>query len=210
MKDENILILAPHTDDGELGCGATISKYLREGKHIYYVAFSSCDQSLPENVPEGSLKIELFDAMHTLGIPKENVIVFDYEVRNFSEHRQKILDDMIKLEKLIKPNVVFMPSTKDIHQDHSVIAMEGLRAFKKTTIFCYELPWNNFTFNNQAFSCVEEQDVIKKVAAVACYKSQNSRPYVTKEYLESLLRAHGVQIGVVFAEVFEVPRLLLK
>ena len=43
----NILVLAPHTDDGELGCGGTISKFVKEGKNIYYVAFSTAEESVP-------------------------------------------------------------------------------------------------------------------------------------------------------------------
>lgn len=209
MRDKNILILAPHTDDGELGCGATIAKYVREGNQVFYVAFSSCDLSLPENFPKGTLKTELYNAMHVLGVPKENVIVLNYEVRNFTANRQEILDEMIRLGRTINPDIVFIPSTKDIHQDHYTIAMEGLRAFKKHTILCYEVPWNNFAFDNQAFSSVEEQDVLKKIAAVNCYKSQGSRTYVTEEYTRALLLSHGVQVGVEFAEVFEVPRLIL-
>jgi LmbE family N-acetylglucosaminyl deacetylase len=209
MKYEKILVLAPHTDDGELGCGATISKYLREGKQVYYVAFSACDQSLPEGLPNGTLKKELFNAAYTLGIPEENVTIFNYEVRNFATHRQEILDDMIILGKKLQPDVVFMPSINDIHQDHYTISIEGLRAFKKITILCYELPWNNFTFNNQAFSCVEEQDVRNKIAAIKCYKSQEMRAYTTEEYTKSLLKMHGIQVGVDFAEVFEIPRLIL-
>jgi LmbE family N-acetylglucosaminyl deacetylase len=209
MKYKNVLILAPHTDDGELGCGATISKYLREGCQVFYAAFSTCEQSLPEDTPSDTLKKELYEATQTLGIPKENVITFNYEVRNFAAHRQEILDDMIAIGKDIQPNVVFIPSIKDIHQDHYTIAMEGLRAFKKTTILCYEVPWNNFTFDNQAFSCVEEQDVCNKIAAIKCYKSQETRPYVTEEFTKSLLKTHGVQVGVEYAEVFEVPRLIL-
>lgn len=210
MAEKNILILAPHTDDGELGCGATIAKYVREGNQVYYVAFSSCDKSLPDDFPKDTLKKELYNAMHTLGVPRENVTVLNYEVRNFTAKRQEILDEMIKLGRTIKPDIVFIPSTKDIHQDHYTIAMEGLRAFKKNTILCYEVPWNNFAFENQAFSSVEEQDVLKKIAAVKCYKSQESRSYVTEEFTKSLLLSHGVQVGVEFAEVFEVPRLILK
>ena len=36
---ENVLVLAPHTDDGELGLGGTISKLIRQGKNVTYVAF---------------------------------------------------------------------------------------------------------------------------------------------------------------------------
>ena len=48
MNIENILVLAPHTDDGELGLGGTISKYIEEGKNVYYAAFSTADKSVPE------------------------------------------------------------------------------------------------------------------------------------------------------------------
>lgn len=209
MSYRKILILAPHTDDGELGCGATISKFLREGRQVYYAAFSICEKSLSERLPKDTLKTELFEATNTLGIPKENVFVYDYEVRIFASHRQEILDDMIILANNIQPDIVFMPSLKDIHQDHYSIALEGLRAFKKTTILCYEVPWNNYAFENQAFSSVDIEDVENKIKAIKCYRSQEGRPYVTGEYIRSLLKTHGVQIGVNFAEVFEVPRLLI-
>ena len=45
---ETILILAPHTDDGELGCGGTIHKLTQLGKKVIYVAFSTCEESVPE------------------------------------------------------------------------------------------------------------------------------------------------------------------
>jgi LmbE family N-acetylglucosaminyl deacetylase len=48
-KIRRMLVLAPHTDDGELGCGATISKLLRKNVEIYYVAFSSCEESLVQD-----------------------------------------------------------------------------------------------------------------------------------------------------------------
>ena len=43
---KKVLILAPHTDDGELGCGATISKLIENNNDVYYVAFSACRQSV--------------------------------------------------------------------------------------------------------------------------------------------------------------------
>lgn len=207
---KRILVLAPHTDDGELGCGATIAKCIRKGKEIYYVAFSTCDESLPDELPKGTLKKELFDAMACLGVPCEKVIVFDFLVRNFPNNRQAILEEMVSLNKTIKPDLVYMPSINDIHQDHFTIATEGMRAFKKTNILCYELPWNNYTFNNQAFSCLEEIDVKKRIDAVKCYQSQQHRDYAGEDFTRGLLKSHGVQIGVEYAEVFEVPRWILK
>jgi len=37
MNNKNvILILAPHTDDGEFGCGASIAKFIGQGKEVFY------------------------------------------------------------------------------------------------------------------------------------------------------------------------------
>ncbi|MCE1199806.1 MAG: PIG-L family deacetylase, partial [Marinilabiliales bacterium] len=143
FQSKRILILAPHTDDGEFGCGATIAKLVEEGNAIYYVAFSSCEKSLPPDLRPDTLKIELLKATKTLGIPSSNVITYDYPVRDFPMFRQAILENMVQLSKDINPDLVFMPSIQDIHQDHHTIASEAMRAFKKTSLLGYELPWNN-------------------------------------------------------------------
>ncbi|RLF92368.1 PIG-L family deacetylase, partial [Thermococci archaeon] len=141
-----ILVLSPHTDDGEIGAGGTIARFVEEGKEIYYVAFSSCEASVPKGFPEDVLKIECKKATSILGINPENVILLEYEVRTFPLHRQEILDDMIALNRQIKPELVLVPSSNDIHQDHQVIYAEALRAFKKNaSIWGYEHPWNNLT-----------------------------------------------------------------
>ena len=210
MSAKTFLVLAPHTDDGELGCGATISKLIRNGANVYYVAFSSCRDSLSaEDEPDCLIK-EMRMATGVLGIPPENVDCLDFQVRRFEDHRQQILDSMIDLNRTLRPDVVFSPSVHDIHQDHITIANECLRAFKEKTILQYEVPWNNYTFDNQLFSCVEETDVQKKVDAVKCYYSQRGRDYAKEDFLRGLLITHGVQVGHRFAEVFEIPRLIVE
>ena len=206
---KKVLVLAPHTDDGELGCGATLSKLIRNGAEIHYVAFSACEESVSPELPSNILRIELMNAMDILGVDKEKVKIFNFKVRNFISDRQKILDTMIELNREIKPDLVFMPSCNDVHQDHRIIAEEGLRAFKHKSILCYEVPWNNYTFNNQAFSVIEEYDLEQKICAIDCYKSQKKRPYAQKEYIKALLLAHGVQCGAEYAEVFEIPRWII-
>lgn len=201
-----VLVLAPHTDDGELGCGGTISKLLRTGNEVYYVAFSTCRESVPNGYRENILKEELSKATSLLGIQSKNLRILDYKVRHFPEARQEILDDMIAIGKEINPTLVFIPSPHDIHQDHSTIAQEAMRAFKKTCLLGYELPWNNYTFNNQTFSVLEELDVQNKVKALGCYESQSFRNYFQEEYLLGMCRAHGIQIGHEYAEVFETVR----
>jgi LmbE family N-acetylglucosaminyl deacetylase len=203
---ERILVLAPHTDDGELGCGGTIARFVEEGKDVHYVAFSTARTSVSPEFPDNILEIEVRTATKVLGIPKEKLIIFDYPVRHFPEYRQAILDDLIKLREKIEPALIFVPSLNDIHQDHQVIAAEGLRAFKRHTILGYELPWNNIVFETRNFIPLEKGHIERKIEALRCYKSQQRRKYLSEEFIWSLARTRGTQIEGGYAEAFEVLR----
>lgn len=200
------IVLAPHTDDGEISSGGTIAKMLEDGKVVYYVAFSSCEKSLSVGCPADTLKKELAEAIQVLGIEADKLIMLNYPVRDFPEYRQSILDDLVKISKEIEPDLVLMPSINDIHQDHRTVAHEALRAFKKTSILGYELPWNNYTFRNQVFCKLERRHIDIKVDAIKRYVSQSKREYMCEDYIRSIAKVHGVQIGGEYAEVFETER----
>ena len=205
----NILILAPHTDDGELGLGGTISKLIKEGKNVTYVAFSTAEESVPDGFPKDILKTEVKNATSVLGISPQNLIIFNYQVRKLNYSQQEIREERRKIRKNNNFDLVFIPSLHDIHQDHTTIAQEGLRAFKNTTIFGYELIWNNLTFNTQCFVKLSREDIETKILALKEYKSQGKRDYLSEDFIKSLARSRGVQIGCEYAEAFEVVRLFL-
>jgi LmbE family N-acetylglucosaminyl deacetylase len=206
---KNVFVLAPHTDDGELGAGATISKLIESGANVYYFAFSTAEQSVPDGFDKDILKVEVMNATAKLGIKKENIIIYNYEVRKLNYARQEILEDLIKFRKKIFPDLVLMPSLKDIHQDHSTIAQEGLRAFKNTTILGYELIWNNLTFDTTSFIKVNKKHIQAKCDALKEYKSQGIRDYMSEEFIFALAKTRGVQIGTQYAESFEVVRWVI-
>jgi len=204
-----ILILAPHTDDGEFGCGASISKFIEQGKEVYYIAFSGAEKSVPKGMPKDILRKEVRKATSMLGIKEKNLTVLKYPVREFPKYRQDILEDMIRFEREIKPDLIFLPSTTDTHQDHQVIANEGFRAFKKSTMLGYEIPWNNLSFVTNAFINFDERHLDKKIDALKCYISQLGRNYVNEQYIRSLAITRGAQIGTKYAETFEVIRWVI-
>ena len=206
---EKILVLAPHTDDAELGCGGTMARFHAEGKEIYVAAFSTARASLPEGANPDMLRNEFLAAMEILGIPPEKLFVYDYKVRMLSYHRQEVLEEMIKLRNLIQPDLVLLPSGSDLHQDHEVVYNEGLRAFKQTSIWGYELPWNHVSFSTQAFVKLSQVHLDMKWKMMTTYESQfqKQRAYFTKEFIQGLAQVRGVQINEKFAEAFEVVRL---
>lgn len=205
-----ILILAPHTDDGEFGCGGSINRWAGEGKEVYYIAFSSAEKSVPAGMPKDILKKEVREATRVLGIPPDNLILFDYPVREFPSYRQQILEDMVRLGSELKPDLVLLPSTADTHQDHQTISQEGFRAFKRISMIGYEMPYNNLSFSTNLFVALEERHVNQKIEALKCYKSQVDRFYAAEDFIKSLARVRGTQIGIEYAEVFEVIRWVIK
>lgn len=209
IDSKNVLILAPHTDDGEFGCGATIAKLKRSGANVTYVAFSSAMESVPSGFDPHVLKKEVFLATKTLGIDKEDVILCDFKVRFFPRDRQEILEKMVEINKKLKPDLVFMPSIDDTHQDHLTIAQEGFRAFKKSTILGYEVPWNNRKFPTTCFVKVTEQDLQLKIKSLECYESQKARSYANEAFIKSLALVRGTQAGNELSETFDVVRLML-
>jgi LmbE family N-acetylglucosaminyl deacetylase len=202
------LVLAPHTDDGEFGCGGTMARLVESGAEVRYVAFSIATRSLPPGFPPDTLAREVAEATAELGIAPEGLTVHDFDVRTFPDHRQEILELLIEVWSEWRPECVFQPSVHDVHQDHRTIAEEGLRAFKRTTVLGYEIPWNNFDFSYQAYVTLEQRHVDRKVAALSRYASQQHRRYANADYVWSLARTHGTNVNHDFAEVFQVYRVV--
>lgn len=201
-----ILVLSPHTDDAEFGCGGTIAK-LNQDNEVYHLAFSTIYATQNESV-KYTLEKECSLSGGILGCKR--VEIFDYDMREFPNQRQEILYELIRWKNKLVPSIVFLPSSHDTHQDHEVIRQEGFRAFKDSTILGYEVPWNNLSFNTQAFTPLTETQMETKIRAIDCYTSQKTNyNYFDEEYIRSLARARGKQVGVKYAEAFEVIRWIL-
>jgi LmbE family N-acetylglucosaminyl deacetylase len=206
MTNERILVLGPHTDDGEWGAGASIAKWIRQGHSVWYVAFSAAEESVLGNFSPDILRTEIIDASEKLGIKQDKLKVLNFKVRYFPRDRQEILEEMIRLRREIDPTLVLLPSTYDTHQDHKIVSEEGFRAFKKCSILGYEIPWNNRTIDLTYFQEVEEEDILSKVKAISAYKSQVFRNAQYEEFIRSLAVQRGNQIGCRYAEAYEVIR----
>ncbi len=202
------LVLAPHTDDGEFGCGGTMARLVEAGCEVRYVAFSIATRSLPAGFAPDTLAREVREATAEIGIPDSQLTVFDFDVRTFPERRQDILELLVDLWEEWRPDVVFQPSHHDVHQDHQTVAQEGLRAFKRTTLLGYEIPWNNYEFSYGAYVALEQRHVERKIAAVGRYASQQHRRYANADYIWNLARVHGTNVNREYAEVFQVYRIV--
>jgi LmbE family N-acetylglucosaminyl deacetylase len=205
---KKLLVLGPHPDDGEFSSGGTIAKMLENGVEVHYAVFSMCEKSVPKGYEPDAIKNELIAAAKFMGI-EQNLIMYNYEVRCFPEHRQSILEDLVALDRRLKPDLVLLPISADVHQDHKTIHEEGVRAFKNTRILGYEMPWNNFTFHSNMYVALEERHIQKKIEWIDKYETQKFRYYSSDEFVNSLSKLRGIQIRKPYAEAFEMIRWIM-
>lgn len=205
-QPNRLLVLSPHTDDGEIGAGGFIRMLADAGVEIRYVAFSTCAESLPEGYPSDTLANECLAATKCLGLSKDEVTLFDFKVRHFPEYRQEILEELVQIGRSFGPDLVLVPASYDIHQDHSVVHQEAVRAFKSQTILGYELPWNCIEFRTDLVVELSAPCITAKKEAIRSYQSQSFRSYGDGGSLARLAELRGSQIGVSYAESFEVVR----
>lgn len=201
-------MLGAHTDD-EFGCAGLVARLVESGSDVHFACLSSCEESVPEAFDRDVLKREVRDAIAVLGIPEDRFYLYDFRVRHFPANRQAILEELVVLRRRIEPDLVLLPSSSDIHQDHGVVAAEGLRAFKHSTVLGYELPMNTITFEHACFVRLEVRHLEIKRRHAAAYPSQANRAYMQAGFLESLAVVRGLQMNAPAAEAFEVVRMVV-
>lgn len=191
-----VLFLAAHTDD-EITSAASLLKHIEAGDRVTYIAFSFCENT--------QLIKECLAAGKELGF--HDMEILNFHRRIFPQQRQAILDKLIELREKISPDVVFCPSSADIHQDHNVLHQEAVRAFRDHTIFGYDMAWNNVSVTLNSHYEVTEAQVDKKIKALKNYSSQSLRSYFNEDFLKGLARVRGVQFRCQYAEAFEAIKI---
>jgi LmbE family N-acetylglucosaminyl deacetylase len=200
---KKVCFIGAHPDDIEIGCGALIA-------HIAGQTEVRC-VTLSDNQKNPSLtKVveEHFRSMAVLGVPRENVVVGQFETRRFPQARQEILEYLIDLNKDFKPEIVFVHTKSDIHQDHATITQEALRAFRGTTVLGFDVIRSSYGFFPSFLVEVTEADVEKKIAALAEYHTYDSKYYFDADVTRATLIRHGALAERKFAEGFDILRII--
>ncbi|HXX61540.1 MAG TPA: PIG-L deacetylase family protein [Candidatus Sulfotelmatobacter sp.] len=197
-----LLVVGPHPDDVELGCGGTIARFSRQAS-IDYLILSPCLED-PRNA---NIIAEAETAAGVLGIQPASMIVEDLPRRTFHDKREDIRRILIAARDRLAPDLVFCPSLRDVHQDHEVTAEEALRLFRDVSVVAYESPRSSLDFQPNLYLTLDEEQLETKVRALMSYKSQFDRYYFEPDIIRSFARMRGAQCRERYAEAFEIMRL---
>ncbi len=94
---EKILTLAPDTDDGEIGCGGTIAKFIENGSNVFYAAFSSAGEYLLAKYEENGQLFLSIDSYYQYK-PKK---IFNLNKNNLTKKLDEVVWDTFTEIKLL-------------------------------------------------------------------------------------------------------------
>ena len=115
---------------------------------------------------------------------------------------------MLALRRLYQPEIVFVHTAQDIHQDHQTVTQEATRAFRGTTVLGFDVLRSSYGFFPHFLAEVSEQSVENKIAALNKYSTYANRYYFSPEIIRATAIRHGALAERPFAEGFDIIRIV--
>jgi LmbE family N-acetylglucosaminyl deacetylase len=200
---KRVLFLGAHPDDIELGCGALLHHVVR---HTDVLCVTLSDNQ--KNLDLQNIKNEHLESMAVLGVPKDKIILGPFTTRVFPDSRQDILEYFLRLRREFGPDLIFVHSKQDVHQDHLTMTDEALRAFRGITVLGFDVVRSSYGFFPHFLVEVSEEDVNKKIEALSKYETYRDRYYFNRELTRSIMVRHGALAERPFAEGFDILRIV--
>ena len=220
--NKKILIVAAHTDDETLGMGGTIARHIKNGDEVFAISMTNGVASRNE-----SSQIEVEFRVKASNQAAQKLGFKWLSPEQFPDNAMDtipLLDIVKSIENVkykINPSIIYCNSSADLNIDHRITAEATLTAFRpqhnetwheirlfevpSSTDFGYKAITNSFTPNLY----INIADTFNlKIEALKEYDQEikqypNSRSY---KGLENLAKYRGNQVGLYYAEAFEVIR----
>lgn len=226
----DILVLAVHPDDAELGCSGTILKHIALGKKVGIIDFTRGELGT-----RGSAEIrdrEAADSARIMGLhARENLRFRDGFFENNETHQLEV----IKMIRKYQPEIVLTNALQDRHPDHGragdlsndACFFSGLSKISTTLDGTVQEAWRPRLVLQYIQDRYIQPDIIiditpyfeTKIAAIKAFKTQFFNPeldepdtYISSpEFFESVIgraREFGKTVGATYGEGFTSRKLL--
>ena len=217
-----VLVIVAHTDDEALGLGGTIAKHVESGDIVYGISMTD---GLGARGGENKEEIKI-RAQASINSGKRLGLTW-IEGGSFPDNAMdtvpllavaKVIE---KAKSLINPTIVYTHTSADLNVDHRVVSQATLIAFRPQPnevweeIRTFEIASatdyghksiTNIFYPNLYVNIKNTWD--KKLAALNEYKMEMRDAPHTRSFegLENLAKNRGNQVGLYYAEAFEIIR----
>lgn len=226
----DLLVLAVHPDDAELGCSGTIIKHIAQGKKVGIVDFTQGELGTRGTIETRAAEAEASSKIMGLHA-RENIKIRDGFFKNDEPHQLEV----VKMIRKYQPEIILTNALYDRHPDHGraselandAIFLSGLRKVQTNLEGNAQQPWRPRLVLQYIQDTYIKPDIIvdisaqmeQKIEAIKAFKTQFDSPdesepqtYIsTPEFLQSVIaraREMGKNIGAEYGEGFTSRKLL--
>lgn len=203
----SILCLGAHSDDIEIGAGATILHWIESGVRLE--AHWRVLSAVGARNCEANASAEAFLA----GAASIDIELASFKDSYFPYQGTEIKDWFAKLKSAVDPDVIFTHRRDDAHQDHRQVCELTWEAFRDHLILEYEIPkWDGDLGQPNGYIPISAKVLERKIELlIAHFGSQRSKHWFDAETFRSLARLRGVECRAAegYAEAFMLRKFRL-
>ena len=202
-----MLCLGAHSDDIEIGAGATLLSMLERGIRL------SVHWCVLNGIGERKREATASAADFLSGVESANIEVMSFEDGFFPEQGNAIKSWFEDLKGRINPDLVLTHRRDDAHQDHRQVSRLTWNTFRDHCILEYEIPkWDGDMGQPNLYVPVSASALKRKVdLLMSHYGSQRSKQWFDAETFMGLARLRGIECRAPerYAEAFFGRKLVL-
>ena len=204
---KKVLCLGAHSDDIEIGCGATLLRLIQEqpGLQIHWFVFSASGNRAREARQSAGEFLR--------GTRRPKIRIAHFKESYFPGQWPAIKNAFEDVKLQFEPELVLTHHREDRHQDHRVLSDLAWNTFRNQLVLEYEIPkYDGDLGAPNVFIPVSREIGGRKVAALLRhFQSQTHKHWFTADTFWALLRLRGVECAspTGFAEAFYGRKLRL-
>jgi len=203
----SILCLGAHSDDIEIGAGATLLSMLERGIRldVHWCVLSGGGER------EGEARASAADFLSAVQTKK--IEVMSFEDGFFPEQGMAIKSWFEDLKRRINPDLIFTHRREDAHQDHRQVNRLTWNTFRDHCILEYEIPkWDGDMGQPNLYVPISAEALARKIdLLMSHFGSQRSKQWFDAETFLGLARLRGMECRAPerYAEAFFGRKLAL-
>jgi LmbE family N-acetylglucosaminyl deacetylase len=203
----SVLVLGSHSDDIEIGCGATLLALTRARQEVEVTWVVLGAEG--EREREARASAEAFMGAAT----RSEVVVHGFRDGFFPYIGGELKDVFEELKSRLDPDLILTHARHDLHQDHRLVCELTWNTWRDHLILEYEIPkYDGDLGTPNVFVPVSEEIAREKVKLVLdSFESQTEKHWFDEQLFLGLMRVRGMEgrSPSGYAEAFTCRKLSL-